>query len=136
MKNLDGRILLSASDLMRFTGCSHATTMDLAYSQRRGPTPREDSDDAALLQRLGNVHEATHLQRLKDGGRSVIEIDRDTLEKSSAATRAALTAGSEVIFQGAFSSENWGGWSDFLERGERPSALGVFSYEVTDTKLK
>ncbi len=33
-------------------------------------------------------------------------------------------------------SGNWGGWSDFLERVERPSALGPFSYEVADTKLK
>jgi hypothetical protein len=31
MRFIDGRILLSASDLMRFTGCSHATTLDLAY---------------------------------------------------------------------------------------------------------
>jgi predicted RecB family nuclease len=29
-----------------------------------------------------------------------------------------------------------GGWSDFLIRVERPSALGAFSYEVVDTKLK
>ena len=52
------------------------------------------------------------------------------------ATRAALAAGPEVVFQGAFLSGNWGGWSDFLERVERPSALGPFSYEVADTKLK
>ncbi len=47
-----------------------------------------------------------------------------------------MTHGAEVVFQGAFLSDNWGGWSDFLERVERPSALGDFSYEVTDTKLK
>ena len=29
MQDLDGRILLSASDLMRFTGCRHATWLDL-----------------------------------------------------------------------------------------------------------
>ena len=43
----------------------------------------------------------------------------------------------EMVFQGAFLSDNWGGWSDFLERVETlPSALGMFSYEVADTKLK
>src|SRR3546814_14433941 len=51
-------------------------------------------------------------------------------------TRAALALGSQIIFQGAFLAERWGGWSDFLERVERPSLLGPFSYEVTDTKLK
>lgn len=30
----------------------------------------------------------------------------------------------------------WGGYSDFLERVERPSDLGGWSYEVVDTKLK
>jgi len=48
----------------------------------------------------------------------------------------ALAAGPDVVFQGAFLSGNWGGWSDFLERVETPSALGSFSYEVADTKLK
>ena len=42
-----------------------------------------------------------------------------------------------MVFRGAFLSDNWGGWSDFLERVEAlPSALRMFSYEVADTKLK
>lgn len=136
MRILDGRILLSASDLMRFTGCAHATTLDLAYLQGHGPTPREDSDDALLLQKQGNAHEAAHLKRLKDAGRSVVEIERSSLAKNAETTRAALIDGPDVVFQGAFVSGNWGGWSDFMERVERPSALGPFSYEVADTKLK
>jgi uncharacterized protein len=52
------------------------------------------------------------------------------------ATRAALAAGPDVVFLGAFLSGAWGGWSGFLERVDWPSALGPFSYEVTDTKLK
>ena len=51
MRSLDGQIFLSASDLMRFTGCSHATTLNLAYLQERDLTPREDSEDALLLQK-------------------------------------------------------------------------------------
>jgi len=136
MRVLDGRILLSASDLMRFTGCAHATTLDLAYLQGHGPTPREDSDDALLLQKQGDAHEAAHLERLKADGQSVVEIERSGLAKNAEATRAALAEGPDVVFQGAFISGNWGGWSDFLERVERPSALGPFSYEVADTKLK
>src|SRR5690606_5114637 len=58
------------------------------------------------------------------------------LGKNAQATRAALAAGVDVVFQGAFLSGNWGGWSDFLERVERPSAFGPFSYEVVDTKRK
>ncbi|GAU83918.1 superfamily I DNA and RNA helicases and helicase subunits [Bosea sp. BIWAKO-01] len=65
-----------------------------------------------------------------------MEIARGGLARNAETTRAALAAGPEVVFQGAFLSGNWGGWSDFLERVERPSVLGSFSYEVADTKLK
>lgn len=136
MRDLDGRIFLSASDLMRFMGCAHATTLDLAYMRGTGPAPREDSEDAELLQKQGDAHEAAHLARLKAAGRGVVEIARSDLAGNAEATRAALAAGPEVVFQGAFLSGNWGGWSDFLERVDRPSALGPFSYEVADTKLK
>ena len=136
MRNLDGRIFLSASDLMRFMGCAHATTLDLAYLNGSDLMPRQDSEDAALVQSQGNAHEAAHLQRMKTAGKRVIEIPRKSLAVDAEVTRSALSDGADVVFQGAFMSCNWGGWSDFLERVERPSALGPFSYEVTDTKLK
>lgn len=136
MRNIDDRILLSASDLMHFMGCTHATTLDLAYLRGEGPEPRQDSDDAALLQKQGDAHEAAHLARLKASGITVVEIARSELASNAEATRAALAKGPQIVFQGALLADNWGGWSDFLELVERPSKLGDFSYEVTDTKLK
>jgi uncharacterized protein len=136
MRKVDGRILLSASDLMRFMGCMHATALDLAYVRGEGPVPRPDSDDAALLQKQGDLHEAAHLAKLKASGATVVEIARSDLPANAQATLAALAEGPQIVFQGALLAENWGGWSDFLERVERPSNLGSFSYEVTDTKLK
>ena len=136
MRDVGGQILFSATDLMRFMGCSHATTLDLSRLQGEGPDPREDSEDAALLQKQGDAHEAAHLARLGAAGRGIVEIARGDLVQNAATTRAALAAGPEVVFQGAFLLGNWGGWSDFLERVDRPSALGAFSYEVADTKLK
>jgi predicted RecB family nuclease len=136
MRDVSGHILFSASDLMRFMGCSHATTLDLERLRGEGPEPRADSEDAALLQKQGDAHEAAHLARLNATGREVVEVARGDLALNAVTTRAALSAGPEVVFQGAFLSGNWGGWSDFMERVERPSALGSFSYEVADTKLK
>ena len=136
MRKLGDSILLSATDLMRFMGCAHATSLDLAYMRGNGPTPREASEDTALLQKQGDAHEAAHLARLKATGLGIVEIDRSELPQNADTTRAALKEGHDVLFQGAFLSGNWGGWSDFLERVDRPSALGQFSYEVTDTKLK
>ena len=136
MRKIHDTMLLSASDLMRFMGCRHATTLDLTYLQGRGPQPREDSEDVQLLQKQGDIHEAKYLAKLKAAGTPVVEIARGEIAHSAAATREALAEGAEIIFQGAFLSGSWGGWSDFLERVEKPSDLGDFSYEVTDTKLK
>jgi uncharacterized protein len=123
---------------MRFAGCAHATTLDLAWMMGRGAAPAGDSEDAELLQRHGDAHEARHLARLRAAGRSVVEIAREgvPLAQGVAATRTALARGAEVVFQGALAGGAWGGWSDFLERVDRPSALGRWSYEVADTKLK
>ncbi|WP_210209696.1 TM0106 family RecB-like putative nuclease [Aureimonas flava] len=137
VRSIEGdRILLSASDLMRFMGCAHATALDLTHMRGEGLVPRADSDDAALLQKQGDAHEAAHLAKLKASGVSVVEIARSDLADNARATRAALAGGPQIVFQGALLGDNWGGWSDFLERVERPSDLGPFSYEVTDTKLK
>lgn len=136
MREFGGNILFSATDLMRFMGCAHATALDLLRLRGEGPEPGEDSEDAALLQKMGDAHEAAHLERLKSSGNGVVEIARGDLVRNAGETRAALYNGAEVVFQGAFLSGNWGGWSDFLMRVDRPSALGSFSYEVIDTKLK
>ena len=137
MQNLDGRILLSASDLMRFTGCRHATWLDLLRLRGEGPEPKEDDEEAKLLQMRGDAHEAAHLDALKRAGDGVVEIPRSgDLAQDAEATRAALAEGPTVVFQGAFLWRNWGGWSDFLKWVEIPSDLGAFSYEVTDAKLR
>ncbi len=136
MREFGGNLLFSATDLMRFMGCAHATALDLLRLRGEAPEPMEDSEDTALLQKLGNAHEASHLERLKSSSDRVIEIARSDLVRNAEETRAALADGPEIVFQGAFLSGNWGGWSDFLEKVKRPSRLGSFSYEVTDTKLK
>ena len=53
MRNLGGNILFSATDLMRFMGCAHATTLDLMRLRGEGPEPGEDSEDAALAAETG-----------------------------------------------------------------------------------
>lgn len=138
MQRTECGVLLSASDLMRFAGCAHATTLDLAWMVGRGTAPGGDSEDAQLLQRHGDAHEARHLARLRAAGRGVVEIVRDgvPLAQGVASTRAALERGADVVFQGALAGGSWGGWSDFLELVDRSSALGAWSYEVADTKLK
>jgi uncharacterized protein len=123
---------------MRFMACRHATRLDLDHLNGIGPEPAEDTEDAALLQRHGDAHEARHLAALEEGGGSVARIEKDGVrfEDAVAATVAALRQGPDIVFQGALEGGMWGGSSDFLERVPQPSALGDWSYEVADTKLK
>lgn len=79
MRNLGGSILFSATDLMRFMGCAHATTVDLVRLRGEGPEQGEDTEDAALLQKRGDAHEAAHLEKLKSAGKAVLEIPRGDL---------------------------------------------------------
>ena len=135
MREFGGDVLFSATDLTRFTGCPHSTALDLAHPPGEGPEPGGvDGEEAELLRRRGDAHEAEHLKRLELSGRTVVEIARADPESAAAATRDALARGAEVVYRGALLSRNWVGRPDFLERVGRPSALGSFSYEVADAR--
>ena len=138
MRLIDNALRLSASDLMRFKGCRHATALDLRLIEVGDLQPDEDGAEAKLVQKQGDKHELAFLEKLKAGGRSVTEIPKDgiSLEESVRLTLNAMAARPDIIFQGALLDGAWGGYSDFLERVERPSDLGAWSYEVVDTKLK
>lgn len=143
MRRENGALILSASDLMRFYSCEHASHLDFRYLNGADLKPVEDSPETALLQEKGDEHEATYLEALKASGKSVVEISREgkSLEETATETVGALATGADIVFQGAFLSTDaggvrWGGYSDFLEKVSIPSDLGEFSYEVADTKLK
>jgi uncharacterized protein len=135
MQSRNGASLFSASDLVNFMGCAHATVLDLHQLVAPVEFPPDD-DQVVLLQEKGIEHERAFLERLRAEGRSVVEIvGDDDIEAKSVRTRAALHEGPDVIYQGAFLEEPWQGYSDFLLRVPLPSLLGDYSYEVADTKL-
>src|SRR5690606_26019227 len=93
-----------------------------------------------ILRRHGDRHELRELERLRDAGRSIVEITCDgssaeALAAAEAETVAAMRAGVDVVFQATFFDGRWRGHADFLLRVEEPSDLGEWSYEVADTKL-
>ena len=125
MKRENGKIILSASDLMRFQGCMHATALDLEYLGARGNrggagkpggklVPIEDTETAALLQKKGDAHERAYLAEFKSAGTDVamIETKLAGLDDQRAMTIAAMKAGKPVIFQAALFGDGWGGYAD------------------------
>jgi len=137
---LDGELVLSPSDLNGFAACRHLTQLEL--SAARGEVVRPERHDPLLevLSRRGLEHEAAVVNRRRDAGRRVVTIDgpKDTradLEALAAATEAAMRDGADVIYQATFLDGRWHGFADFVERVDRPSGLGDWSYEVADAKL-
>lgn len=136
MREEGGLRFYSATDLVNYLGCAHATFCDLRQLTQPVELP-EDDEHAALLQEKGLEHEHAYLERLRKDGRSLAEIPSDgTLEARVNATRAAMQAGADVVYQGALAAAPWQGFSDFLLRVNGvPSSLGDFAYDVADTKL-
>lgn len=136
MREEGGLRFYSASDLVNYLGCEHATFCDLRQLAQPIELP-EDDEHAALLQEKGFEHERAYLELLRREGRSIVEISPDgSLDERVNATRKAIQDGADVVYQGALVTAPWHGFSDFLLRVNGvPSSLGDFVYDVADTKL-
>jgi predicted RecB family nuclease len=142
-RHRDGTIVVSATDLVGFLACDHLTTLELGAASGLWDRPHEREDpEVRLLQERGEAHERAFLDRQRAEGRSVVEIarpeprDPDGYRAAEAATRDAMRAGTDVVYQATLFDGRWLGYADFLIRVGTPSpVLGDWSYEVADTKL-
>ena len=145
MRNADGRLVFSATDLSRHLACAHLTSLNraVALGDLTPPLPYDDPRAEVLKQR-GIEHEGRVLERLAAEGRSVATItapgapfSQQDWTTADGRTRDAMRRGVDVVYQGRLESGDgrWGGYPDFLIRVERPSDLGAWSYEVGDAKL-
>jgi uncharacterized protein len=125
---------LSATDLANHLGCVHLSRLNLAAAEGRAQRPQWQDPVGALLKERGLEHERAYLEHLRSTLQiQVVEIDAEA--GHAADTIAAMRAGAPLIYQAPLGNERWYGRADFLRRVERPSALGPWSYEVTDAKL-
>jgi uncharacterized protein len=133
MELVDGQLIFSATDLINHLECPHLTHLDTEVALGRLSLTETRSDTTELVARKGDEHDQTYLAGLRADGREVVEIksEQPGLEgtrEGAKQTVEAMNAGAEVIYQGVlFDGVRWRGHSDFLQRVERPSALGWFS---------
>jgi predicted RecB family nuclease len=128
-------LIFSATDIVNFLGCRHATFLDRRNLDDPAPAAVDDPF-LILLQEKGNEHERRYLETLRRDGRQVIEIAGEgSLEERVTRTLEAMAAGAEFIYQGVLLEGRWHGYADFLFRVPIKSHLGEFSYEPIDTKL-
>src|SRR6202043_2224054 len=140
MQFLDGRLIVSPSDLTGFLECEHLTQLELAAARGEIERPERKDPELEVLTRRGLEHEARQLAELRTSHRRVVEFPFPDgtiagLTQAHAQTVAAMQDGVEVIYQGTFFDGRWRCHPDFLMRVDRPSKLGAYSYEVADAKL-
>lgn len=134
--NLTDNILeLSASDLSNHIACNHLSFLNMALANGEIEAPKYRDPMLALLQERGQEFEDMYLNTLQEQGKDLVAIPSEDNGSAFERTLSAMKAGSDVIYQASLQSGQWTGRADFLERVERPSALGNWSYEVVDSKL-
>ena len=75
MYRVDGRLVLSLSDLTRHQECSHLTALNLLVADAAIAPPAEGvSDQTVLIADLGLAHELRYLEALEAEGRSVVRL--------------------------------------------------------------
>src|SRR5829696_1293518 len=76
MQRLDGRLVLSSTDLTHHQECAHLTRLDLGVAAGEWAAPDvEVSEELQLVFGRGLAHEVKYLESLKASGASVAEID-------------------------------------------------------------
>jgi predicted RecB family nuclease len=147
MKYIESQLRLSASDVANFLACQHLTRLDLRRAHGTLRPPHEYDIGFQDLVRRGEAHERAVLERFGADGHVITQISPAGDAAMAEATREALRAGAEVVYQGTLTSaEPDGGPAlfgrpDFLVRADllpapdgEPRPAGVH-YEVVDAKL-
>ena len=136
MRVLPNELSLSATDLSNFLSCRHLTALNMAEAYGTRKRPMWEDPLFELLIKRGLEHEAKYVESLRTDGRRIVDLsdvkDREALLKQ---TLDAMRAGADVIVQGALCDGRWFGKPDVIQRLEKPSSLGSWSYEISDTKL-
>jgi predicted RecB family nuclease len=129
-------LVLSATDLSNFLSCRHRTALEMAEVHGRLRRPRWDDPLLEILFKRGLEHEKAYVESLRAAGRDVVNL-ADLREPGPAIARTLdlMHAGTDVIVQAALGGARWYGRPDVMQRVDKPSALGAWSYDVSDTKL-
>jgi len=132
----DRELVLSATDLSNFLGCRRRTGLDMAVAYGNLQRPYQNDPLLDLLWQRGEEHEKRFVESLRAERRTFVDLGGldDPVERV-AITLEEMAKGTDTIVQGGLSDDRWFGKPDVMRRVVRPSALGDWSYEISDTKL-
>ena len=105
-----------------------------ATDPKRAPRPEVQALDD-LLFKAGHEHEQVLIARLEAENKQVARLEGGQSEADYEATRAAMRSGADYIWQASMHNDEMRGSADLLERIDKPSALGDWSYIPIECKL-
>jgi hypothetical protein len=99
MKDLQGTVTLSATDLANHLSCRHLTTVELRLAKGEIAEPTWENPHLRVLQQRGLEHEKAYVEWLRAQGLSIVDLSNDPEATASAATWEAIKSGVQVIVQ-------------------------------------
>ena len=127
---------LSATLATAFLGCRASAAWEIEVRRGLRPAPVAVEDPhGELVARKGREHEAACLAGLRERCGDVVRIPNGAWPARVAATMAAMTRGTPLIYQAALADAPWIGFADFLVRVASPCPRWAWSYEPWDAKL-
>jgi predicted RecB family nuclease len=138
MRDMQGTVTLSATDLANHLSCRHLTTVDLRLAKGEIAEPSWENPHLRVLQQRGFEHEKAYIEWLRSQGLGVVDLSNEPEATAGAATWEAMKSGAQVIVQASLTSGPWKGRADVLlriEQSEKSSRAGNWSYEAVDCKL-
>jgi len=129
-------LLVSASDLSNFLSCRYRTALEMGEARGKRQRPRWDDPLLEILFERGLEHEKAYVESLRTDSREIVDLsDVKEWDAAVAGSLDAMRSGAAVIVQPALSDGRWYGRPDVMRRVEKPSRLGSWSYDITDSKL-
>src|ERR1700733_12582912 len=102
MQQVGKEIRFSASDLVGHLDCHHLTALDAAVARGIALKPKIWDPVLETLAERGRAHERQYVEKLKESGLSVVEIEGGGITPTQVAqTLEAMLSGVDVIVQGA-----------------------------------
>ena len=138
MQKIGNAIQLSASDLVAHLNCRNLTELDLAVAKGTLAKPRTWNPLLDVLRERGLRHEQGYVDHLSAKGLDIETVAGVGLDEDAvAATAKAMCLGREVIVQGAFLADSWGGRTDVRRFGGQALYRGrAFCPALFRSKLK
>ncbi len=129
MQRLDGRLVLSPTDLTHHQECRHLTRLDLGVAAGEWAAPDVEVTEELQLVFDRGLDAREEVPRVAEGRRASRSREIETVfdaegrRRAEAQTVEAMRRGVDVVYQGTFFDGAWGGQADFLLRVETPSRL-------------